>query len=122
MSERARSQSPVLLPSLPDGLRVLLTDTTAAIQSFVYHTMQHPDAWRRIRAEIDAAQASGMCRGRVVAFRDAEKLPYLRACIKEALRMFSPTTMSLPRVVPKGGLTIAGRHFREGTTLSVSSQ
>lgn len=94
----------------------------AAIQSFVYHTIQHPEAWLTIRKEIDDAQARGLCQDRVVAFRHAEKLPYLQACVKESLRIFSPTTMGLPRVAPDGGLTIAGRYFQEGTILSVSSQ
>lgn len=84
--------------------------------------IQHPDSWQRVRDEIDAARAQGQCTDPVVAFRDAEKLPYFQACVKEALRMFSPTTMGLPRLAPKEGITIAGRHFKEGTTLSVSSQ
>ncbi|EWY80070.1 hypothetical protein FOYG_16863 [Fusarium oxysporum NRRL 32931] len=94
---------------------------SSAIQSLVYHLIRHPEAWRRVRNEIDAAKAEGSCLGRVVSFRDAEKLTYLRACIKEALRMFSPTTMGLPRVVGKKGITIAGRHFQQGTILSISS-
>ncbi|PNP55721.1 hypothetical protein FNYG_15462 [Fusarium nygamai] len=93
---------------------------SSAIQSLLYHLIQHPEAWLRVRNEIDAAKAEGSFLGRVVSYRDAEKLTYLRACIKEALRMFSPTTMGLARVVPKGGVNIAGRHFQEGTILSIS--
>ncbi|KAH7231282.1 cytochrome P450 [Fusarium redolens] len=93
---------------------------SSAIQSLLYHLIQHPEAWLRVRNEIDAAKAEGSCLGRVVSYRDAEKLTYLRPCIKEALRMFSPTTMGLPRVVAKGGINIAGRHFQEGTILSIS--
>ncbi|EXL39377.1 hypothetical protein FOCG_18016 [Fusarium oxysporum f. sp. radicis-lycopersici 26381] len=93
---------------------------SSAIQSLLYHLIQHPEAWLRVRNEIDAAKAEGSCLGRVVSYRDAEKLTYLRACIKEALRMFSPTTMRLPRVIAKGGINIAGRHFQEGTILSIS--
>ncbi|KAF5723049.1 cytochrome P450 monooxygenase [Fusarium mundagurra] len=93
---------------------------SSAIQSLLYHLIQHPEAWLRVRNEIDAAKAEGSCLGRVVSYRDAEKLTYLRACIKEALLMFSPTTMGLARVVPKGGVNIAGRHFQEGTILSIS--
>lgn len=84
--------------------------------------IQHPEVWTRVRNEIDDAQAKGLCLGCVVSFHDAEKLQYLRACIKEALRLFSPTTMGLPRMAPKDGITIADRHFQEGTILSVSSQ
>ncbi|KAK2471841.1 hypothetical protein H9L39_16524 [Fusarium oxysporum f. sp. albedinis] len=94
---------------------------SSAIQSLLYHLIQHPEDWLRVRNEIHAAKAEGSCHGRVVSFHDADNLTYLRACIKEALRVFSPTTMGLPRVVAKGGINIAGRHFQQGTILSVSS-
>ena len=84
--------------------------------------IQHPKAWLRVLSEIDAAQARGLCLDPVITFHDAEQLPYFRACVKEALRIFSPTTMGLPRVVPKDGITIGGRHFQGGTILSISPQ
>ncbi|EGU87521.1 hypothetical protein FOXB_01961 [Fusarium oxysporum f. sp. conglutinans Fo5176] len=95
---------------------------SSAIQSLLYHLVQHPEDWLRVRNEIHAAKAEGSCHGRVVSFHDADNLTYLRACIKEALRVFSPTTMGLPRVVAKGGINIGGRHFQQGTILSVSSK
>ncbi|KAG9249736.1 cytochrome P450 [Emericellopsis atlantica] len=84
--------------------------------------IRHPKAWSTARDEIDAARAQGRCQHRVVSSHDAQSLPYVQACVKESLRLFSPTTMGLPRKAPKGGITIAGRHFAESTTLSVSSQ
>ncbi|KAK7575252.1 hypothetical protein V3481_017216 [Fusarium oxysporum f. sp. vasinfectum] len=93
---------------------------SSAIQSLLYHLSRHPEDWLRVRDEIDDAIAKGLCHGRVVRFEDADKLTYLRACIKEALRVFSPTTMGLPRVVGKEGINIAGRYFQQGTVLSVS--
>lgn len=84
--------------------------------------LRNRDSWLRARQEIVADQAQGRCRDRVVSFDDAQKLPFLQACIKEALRMFGPTPMGLPRVAPKGGITIGGRHFAEGTTLSIHLQ
>jgi len=42
-------------------------------------------------------------------------LVYLRACIDEALRMTPPVPGILARVVLKGGQTIDGVHFPEGT-------
>ncbi|KAF7535376.1 hypothetical protein G7054_g5423 [Neopestalotiopsis clavispora] len=96
------------------------SDTVSCgIQTFVYHMLRNRNSWLRARQEIVAAQAQGRCRDRVVSFDDAQKLPFLQACIKEALRMFGPTPMGLPRVAPKGGITIGGRHFAEGTTLSI---
>ncbi|KAI0149376.1 cytochrome P450 [Pestalotiopsis sp. NC0098] len=95
-------------------------DTVAGgLQSFVYHTIRHPDAWRRCREEIAAAGLDGS--GHVISFSDAQKLPYLQACITEALRIFSPAPMGLPRVVGPEGLTIGGQTFPRGTTVSVSA-
>jgi cytochrome P450 len=63
----------------------------------------------------------GQCKDRVISYKDAQKLPYLQACIKEALRVFHPVSMGTPRVVPKGGITIGERSFPAGTTLSLNT-
>lgn len=44
----------------------------------------------------------------------------MQACIKEALRVFHPVPMGLPRTVPEGGITIGERTFAKGTILSVT--
>jgi cytochrome P450 len=38
-------------------------------------------------------------------------MPYLDAVINESLRIHHPTPMSLPRVMPKGGKVVMGRHL-----------
>jgi cytochrome P450 len=96
---------------------------SCALQSFVYHMIRHPTAWQRARAEIDAAAAErGECLAtdRVVRFDHAQNLPYLQACIKEAIRVFGPVPMGLPRVAPAEGITIGGRTFPAGTILSIN--
>ncbi|KAK4247263.1 cytochrome P450 [Corynascus novoguineensis] len=94
---------------------------SCGLQSFIYHMLHHPTAWDRVRAEIDAARRDrGLCSDRVVAFEHAQQLPYLQACIKEALRIFGPVPMGLPRVAPKGGLTIGDYTFPAGTILSIN--
>ena len=50
----------------------------------------------------------------------ARKLPYLDACIKEALRMVPAIGIPLERVVPDGGIQICGRYFKSGTVLGVN--
>lgn len=95
-------------------------DTVATgLQSFVYHMIRHPTAWARARAEIDAAGLGRAGDDGVVAYADAQDLVYLQACIKEALRVFSPAPMTLPRVAPAGGLRIGDRVIPEGTIVSV---
>ncbi|KXJ87122.1 cytochrome P450 [Microdochium bolleyi] len=92
------------------------SDTVACgLQSFVYHMIRHPTAWARARAEIDATLAGSD----VIQYTDAQSLPYLQACIKESLRVFSPVPMTLPRVAPAGGLSIGDKAIPEGTIVSV---
>ncbi|KAI1268171.1 cytochrome P450 [Xylariaceae sp. FL1019] len=93
---------------------------SAGIQSFVYHALRRPSVWARARSEIDDLRAGGLCQDRVVSYAHTQKLPYLLACIKEALRIFPPAPLGLPRVAPKGGVTIGDRTFPEGTILSIS--
>lgn len=92
------------------------------MQSMVYHMIRHPDAWSRAREEIDRARKqNGICHDRIISYADAQKLPYLQACFKEALRMFHPVSMGTPRVVPRGGIMIGDRHFPAGTTVSLNT-
>lgn len=49
-----------------------------------------------------------------VTFAESMKMPYFCACVKEALRMHSAVGYVLPRHVPSGGRTIAGRFFPAG--------
>ncbi|KAK8116160.1 hypothetical protein PG984_012662 [Apiospora sp. TS-2023a] len=119
------------------------SDTVSAgLQSFVYHLLRHPTGWQRIADEIAEAQKQGRCQDDIVSYEDATQLPYLQAAIKEGLRMFAPITskfslrlaarssgvntdpprhqVGLPRVAPKGGVTIDDTFFPEGVTLNVS--
>ncbi|ETS81645.1 hypothetical protein PFICI_06647 [Pestalotiopsis fici W106-1] len=97
------------------------SDTVSAgLQSFVYHLLRHSDGWQKIAAEIADARKQGRCGGHVISNADAVQLPYLQAALKEALRMFAPVSMGLPRVAPKGGIQIGDQHFPEGVTLTVS--
>jgi benzoate 4-monooxygenase len=89
--------------------------TTAALTNMIYLLYKHPEALRRLREELDGAFGPGI----VPTYEIASRLPFLRACIEESLRLRPASSMGLPRVVPKGGRMIAGRFFREGVTVSV---
>ncbi|ROW02698.1 hypothetical protein VSDG_01937 [Cytospora chrysosperma] len=94
---------------------------SCGLQAFVYHMIRRPDLWERVRNEIDEAGLSDPGMTRVVPYAEAQRLPLLQACIKEALRVFSPAPMGLPRVAGKAGVTIGDHTFPEGTTLSVNA-
>ncbi|KAI1079336.1 cytochrome P450 [Whalleya microplaca] len=96
-------------------------DTVACtLITFMYYMLRHPTALSRVRDEIQAAEKEGLCRTNIVTYADAQRLLYLQVCIKEALRIFTPVTMGLPRAAPAGGITIGDRTFPEGTILSIS--
>ncbi|KAG6366701.1 hypothetical protein INS49_000880 [Diaporthe citri] len=97
------------------------SDTVSAgLQSFVYHLLRAPGGWRRAQDEIREARRGGRCGGQVVSFADAARLPFLQACIKEGMRVHAPISAGLPRVAPKGGVTIGGTYFPQGVTLTVN--
>lgn len=62
----------------------------AALQSFFYHLLRNPVTLEKARKEVDDAVNNGRCTSSVVSFSDAQQLLYVQACIKEALRFFTP--------------------------------
>jgi hypothetical protein len=88
------------------------SDTTSiSLNSVVYNLWKHPETLQKLREELD-----GRVNG-ALSFRDAQELPYLQAVLKEALRMHPATGLPLVRVVPKGGVMLAGRFFKEGVSI-----
>lgn len=60
------------------------SDTTASsIQSFVLYMLASPDALRKARKELDDVVGPH----RLPVFDDEPNLPYVVACIKEAMRL-----------------------------------
>ncbi|KAI4688330.1 hypothetical protein J4E81_007926, partial [Alternaria sp. BMP 2799] len=97
------------------------SDTVAAgIQSFIYHMIRHENAWERAHGEVVKAVEKGLCGDRVVSYADTQQLVFVQACVKEALRIFGPVPMGLPRIAPKGGLTFGGRTIPENTIVSIN--
>jgi cytochrome P450 len=102
------------------------SDTTAiALRSIFYHFMKHPDAYRKLRAEIDAAVTAGdilkESDGGYVRYGDAVRLPYLVAYCKEGMRLHPSISMTIPKHVPEVGAEIAGRRFQEGDRVGINA-
>jgi len=75
--------------------------------------MRNPAAYEKLTAEIDTAVADSTL-SMPVAYAEAVKLPYLKACINEGMRLHPSVGLTMPRLVPAGGPTISGFYFPEG--------
>jgi cytochrome P450 len=89
------------------------SETSATLLSgLVFHLLSNPEIYEKLTKEVRSAfsDTSDM------TFRNEADLPYLNACIEEALRIYPPVPMSIPRRTPPEGATIAGR-FIPGNVL-----
>ena len=91
-------------PVAPNPLSQL--SLTAAI----FYLATSPQVFNKLRAEIQHAENdSGL--DDPITFEQAQKLPFLQAVIKEALRLWPATGLPMWRVVQEPGATIAGKFF-----------
>ncbi|KAF8712308.1 Cytochrome P450 monooxygenase, partial [Rhizoctonia solani] len=113
-------------------LLVAGSDTTSnTLSSLCYHLAIHPEVQRELQAELDlhvpydsSEETSGKAppNDAVVYYEMIKNLPYLDACIKEALRIHSTVGTGMPRTVPSGKtITVAGQTFEAGSVISVPS-
>ncbi|KAL4920602.1 cytochrome P450 [Aspergillus aurantiobrunneus] len=79
---------------------------STSLQALIYYLLQNLVYLRRPQNELDAAQTRGEL-SQAVQYSGSQSLPYLQAC-----RYHSSIGTNLPRVVPKGGLTIRGRYLQ----------
>lgn len=90
------------------------SDTTAiSLRSIIYYLLKNPDYKRRLVEEIDARKSQGKL-STLVTLEESKHMPYLQACMYEALRCHPAVGMSLPRVTPSGGIDIDGYFMPEG--------
>ncbi|KAL4884953.1 cytochrome P450 [Aspergillus karnatakaensis] len=96
------------------------TDTTSiSLSGILYHLLRSPQTLATLRKELEVAKEQARVSS-PITFQEARALPFLEAVIKESLRLHSAAAFTFPRVVSKGGLTLAGRVFPEKTTVGVN--
>lgn len=92
------------------------SDTTGiSIGAVLYNLCKNPGCKEKLLKEIrEAIQEEGLDPSENMPFKTGHAMPYLQACIYEALRMHPAVGMSLPRVVPPEGFEIDGHLIPAG--------
>lgn len=89
------------------------TETTATLLSgLTYSLLKNPDPMKKLVDEIRGAFVSTDD----MTMEALAQLPYLNACLKEALRRYPPVPIGLPRVTPSNGSTICGEFVPPGVS------
>lgn len=70
-----------------------------------YYLCKTPRCYKLVRDEIDAMDKAGELSD-IVTFSEANRMPYLQACMKEAMRMHPAVGQLLERIVPAEGFEI----------------
>ncbi len=101
------------------------SDTTAiSLSAVFYYLLRNPRCYRKSMMEIDTAVCNGVLEDRptgLVTWAESQKLPYLDACIKEALRLHPAAGLPLERIVPPQGAEICGEFITGGTIVGCSA-
>jgi cytochrome P450 len=86
------------------------SDTTGiSIGAVMYNICKYPRCKSKLLEEIETTiQRESLDRNKNMPFDAGFAMPYLQACIYEALRMHPAVGMSLPRVVPPDGFEVEG--------------
>ncbi|SCV72156.1 BQ2448_4850 [Microbotryum intermedium] len=110
----------VLIPLAALTQLIAGSDTTSNSScAIMYYIVKNPRVHKKLQAELDEAFAARGMDG-VLDYADVKGLPYLQACINEALRRHSTSGMGLPRIMTQE-TEVCGEVFKTGTILSVPS-
>lgn len=99
----------LLMSMIAAGSDTIAITSTATM----FHLMKNPKVLARLQEELEASDLSTP----IPAYSQISKLPYLHAVIKESMRLFPSLTHPLERLVPSGGVSIAGIFLPQGTSV-----
>ncbi|KAF1985411.1 cytochrome P450 monooxygenase-like protein [Aulographum hederae CBS 113979] len=92
------------------------SETSATLLSgALYHLLQNPEIFSKLKDEVRSAFSSAGD----FSLQSTGQLPYLRAVIEEALRIYPPVPTLLPRITAPEGNTISGYFVPGNTTVGV---
>jgi cytochrome P450 len=83
------------------------------MRTLLFHLLSYPNTFERLYKELKAAELSRP----FPTYSEVRDLPYLEACVQEAIRIHPPFALPLERVVPEGGITVLGHYLPGGTVI-----
>ena len=103
----------IMLANLTAG-----SDTTAiSLRAVLFYVLRTPGVLPRLLRELDSSNLN-----MPVTWKASQQLPFLDACIKEALRLHPAVGLGLERIVPSNGLTLTdGTSVRPGTVVGMNA-
>lgn len=90
------------------------------MRTAVYHLLAHPETLQKLLDELHETDQTHNLTRPYPAWSEIKDLPYLDACVQEAVRLHPPFCLPLERVAPRGGVVIRGRYFPEGTCIGMN--
>lgn len=101
------------------------SETTAiSLSAVFYYLLKNPRTMEKLNLELkNYAEEGGFSNNTtgLVTWAEAQRLPYLDACIKEAFRLHPAPGLVIERVVPPQGVEISGRHVAGGTIVGCNA-
>ncbi|KAE9977114.1 hypothetical protein EG328_001167 [Venturia inaequalis] len=91
-----------------------LETTATSLSGLFYLLAQNQSVCKRLAEEIRQACPTE----KDVTIKSTQDMSYLRACLKEVLRIYQSVVLNVPRIAKPGGLTIDGIHIPEGTFIA----
>ncbi|THC89223.1 hypothetical protein EYZ11_011329 [Aspergillus tanneri] len=95
--------------------------TSTAVRTGLLYLITSPVILQNLRLELRRNGHLDSPDDQCISKADADKLPYLQACIKEILRMNPPFAGMLEKAVPDGGDYINGHYVPGGTGIAHST-
>lgn len=95
------------------------SDTTAiSLRATIYYLLKYPERKKKLIQELKEMKRTETVSD-LITLEQSNRMPYLQACMYEALRLCPAVGMSLPRVVPPGGLDIDGHFIPKGVGMAL---
>lgn len=109
--------NPVMVQNMVSSTISAGFDTTAfTMTTIIYCLLKNPCTFTKLQAELEDAVARGQL-SNPPTYTEADKLKYLTAAMKEAMRCYPFLALLLERVVPAHGATVAGTWLPGGTVI-----